>query len=256
MADTVGPTSVDVGVDESVAVDEPVADDRVTVDEPVMADDPVAAGIAAAVRAKRLAAGLSMRALAAKAGMSQPFLSNLENGRAMPSITTLYKIAAALGVSARDFLADEADSVALVRAGSGPLSPVGDEPTSARSRLVSGGPGRTHRGPRLRGRPGRDAGRLVRARRRGPHRRPRGPVAGRVRRRPAARARAGGHPLARLDDRPPLVRGRGAGPPPAGERPARSADRASRLSGASFDTAQLSPAQASSAGNSPETPAS
>jgi len=144
VADTVGAdVGVDVGVDESVAVDEPVADDRVTVDEPVMADDPVAAGIAAAVRAKRLAAGLSMRALAAKAGMSQPFLSNLENGRAMPSITTLYKIAAALGVSARDFLADEADSVALVRAGSGPLTPVGDEPTSARSRLVSGGPGRT-----------------------------------------------------------------------------------------------------------------
>jgi transcriptional regulator with XRE-family HTH domain len=106
-------------------------------------DDDVLAGIAASVRAKRLAAGLSMRALAAKAGMSQPFLSNLENGRAMPSIATLYKIAAALGVSARDFLAaDEPATISVVRAGEGPLSPVGDEPTSTRSRLVAGGPGR------------------------------------------------------------------------------------------------------------------
>jgi transcriptional regulator with XRE-family HTH domain len=111
------------------------------------ADDDVAdvllTGIAATVRAKRLAAGLSMRALAAKAGMSQPFLSNLENGRAMPSIATLYKIATALGVSARDFLvADEPATISVVRAGEGPLSPVGDEPTSTRSRLVAGGPGR------------------------------------------------------------------------------------------------------------------
>ncbi|MCU1501492.1 MAG: hypothetical protein JWM12_846 [Ilumatobacteraceae bacterium] len=106
-------------------------------------DGAVVASIAATVRAKRLAAGLSMRALATKAGMSQPFLSNLENGRAMPSIATLYKIAGALGVSARDFLAvDEPATIALVRAGEGPLSPVGDEPTSTRSRLVAGGPGR------------------------------------------------------------------------------------------------------------------
>ncbi|MFT3853731.1 MAG: XRE family transcriptional regulator [Ilumatobacteraceae bacterium] len=80
-------------------------------------DDQVTVGIAAAVRAHRQAAGLSMRALAAKAGMSQPFLSNLENSRAMPSIATLYKIAAALGVSPRDFLPAEAGTVSVLRAG-------------------------------------------------------------------------------------------------------------------------------------------
>jgi transcriptional regulator with XRE-family HTH domain len=106
-------------------------------------EDPVAAGIAAAVRARRLAAGLSMRALAARAGMSQPFLSNLENSRAMPSIATLYKIAAALGVSPRDFLpAEGASAVALTRAGEGTVAPVGDEDGTAMSRLVAGGPGR------------------------------------------------------------------------------------------------------------------
>jgi transcriptional regulator with XRE-family HTH domain len=106
-------------------------------------EDPVATGIAAAVRAQRLAAGLSMRALAARAGMSQPFLSNVENSRAMPSIATLYKIAAALGVSPRDFLPADAGSVAsVVRAGEGALAPVGDEDGTALSRVVAGGPGR------------------------------------------------------------------------------------------------------------------
>lgn len=108
-------------------------------DEP---DDQVTAGIAAAVRTHRQAAGLSMRALAAKAGMSQPFLSNLENSRAMPSIATLYKIAAALGVSPRDFLPAETETVSVVRAGEGVPGRVSDEPGSATSRLVAGGPGR------------------------------------------------------------------------------------------------------------------
>lgn len=106
-------------------------------------DDPVASGIAAAVRAKRLAAGLSMRALAARAGMSQPFLSNLENSRAMPSIATLYRLAAALGVSPRDFLPAEGGALfTITRAGGGTVAPVGDEDGSALSRVVAGGPGR------------------------------------------------------------------------------------------------------------------
>jgi transcriptional regulator with XRE-family HTH domain/mannose-6-phosphate isomerase-like protein (cupin superfamily) len=117
----------------------------VTTDETDAATaDPVASGIAAAVRAQRLAAGLSMRALATRAGMSQPFLSNLENSRAMPSIATLYKIAAALGVSPRDFLPAEGGSlISVVRAGDGTVAPVGDEDGTAMSRFVAGGPGRT-----------------------------------------------------------------------------------------------------------------
>jgi quercetin dioxygenase-like cupin family protein/lambda repressor-like predicted transcriptional regulator len=106
-------------------------------------NDPVASGIAAAVRAQRLAAGLSMRALASRAGMSQPFLSNLENSRAMPSIATLYKIAEALGVSPRDFLPPEGGTlVSVVRRDEGATAPVSDEPGSAMSRVVAGGPGR------------------------------------------------------------------------------------------------------------------
>ena len=98
--------------------------------------------IAGAVRARRLAAGLTMRELAARAGMSQPFLSNLENSRAMPSIATLYKIANALGVSPREFLPDARSRAQLVRHGEGATGPVSDEPGSATTRVVSGAPGR------------------------------------------------------------------------------------------------------------------
>ena len=99
-------------------------------------------GIAATVRAQRLAAGLSMRALASRAGMSQPFLSNLENSRAMPSIATLYKIAAALGVSPRDFLPPRGARSCRSPRGEGAVAPVGDEDGTAMSRVVAGGPGR------------------------------------------------------------------------------------------------------------------
>lgn len=118
----------------------PVAD-PVEVADP--AEDPVAdIDIAGAVRAHRLAAGLTMRELAARAGMSQPFLSNLENSRAMPSIATLYKIANALGVSPREFLPEARTRVQLVRRGDGALGPVADEPGTATTRVVAGAPGR------------------------------------------------------------------------------------------------------------------
>ncbi len=106
------------------------------------ADEAVAADIASAVRAQRLAAGLTMRELATRAGMSQPFLSNLENSRAMPSIATLYKIARALGVSPREFLPPEQSRVVVVRNGEGVLGRVGEEANSAMSRVVAGAPGR------------------------------------------------------------------------------------------------------------------
>lgn len=105
--------------------------------------DTVAVGIGGAIRAHRRRAGLSMRDLASRAGMSQPFLSNIENARATPSIATLYRLGAALGVSPQEFLPDRADeTMTLVRRGEGPAAPVGDEPGTATSRLVAGGPGR------------------------------------------------------------------------------------------------------------------
>jgi transcriptional regulator with XRE-family HTH domain len=52
-----------------------------------------------AIRERRLARELTLVALAELAGLSQPFLSQVENGRAQPSMESLYRIATALGTT-------------------------------------------------------------------------------------------------------------------------------------------------------------
>ena len=60
---------------------------------------PNAAAIGREVRAARLSAGLSMRELASRIDTSQPFVSNIENGRIFPSLRTLALIAEVLQVT-------------------------------------------------------------------------------------------------------------------------------------------------------------
>jgi XRE family transcriptional regulator, regulator of sulfur utilization len=52
-----------------------------------------------AVRHRRLQLGLSVRTLAAQAGFTPSFISQIEHGQASPSIASLDRIAAALGLS-------------------------------------------------------------------------------------------------------------------------------------------------------------
>jgi quercetin dioxygenase-like cupin family protein len=52
--------------------------------------------LGAAIRELRHRSGLTMVALAAAAELSQPFLSQVENGRARPSMESLYRLARAL----------------------------------------------------------------------------------------------------------------------------------------------------------------
>lgn len=52
-----------------------------------------------AIRERRLAGDLTLVALAERSGLSQPFLSQVENGRATPSMDSLYRIASALGTT-------------------------------------------------------------------------------------------------------------------------------------------------------------
>jgi transcriptional regulator with XRE-family HTH domain len=66
--------------------------------------DEVAAALGAAVRDRRTEAGLTSTVLARRTGLTQPFISQLENGKAVPSLVTLYRIAAALGVAPQDLL--------------------------------------------------------------------------------------------------------------------------------------------------------
>lgn len=105
--------------------------------------DDVALALGRAVRRARTHARWSMRDLAAKAGVSQPFLSDLENGRATPSITTLYRLADTLGLAPQDLLPPVPADVVVVRAGGGlATNPVDDTPGGVMARLVAGGPGR------------------------------------------------------------------------------------------------------------------
>lgn len=62
-----------------------------------------------AVRERRLASGLTLVELAARVGLSQPFLSQVENGRARPSLLSLHRIAAALGATPQALFAGTAD---------------------------------------------------------------------------------------------------------------------------------------------------
>jgi transcriptional regulator with XRE-family HTH domain len=70
------------------------------------------------LRELREARSTSMRALAAKSGLSANALSMIERGRTSPSVSTLYKLADALGVPITEFFAPEAEkrNVLMVKA--------------------------------------------------------------------------------------------------------------------------------------------
>ena len=70
------------------------------------------------VRELRARAGISVRMLAAEAGFSPSFISQVENGQASPSIASLERIAAALGVTlAGVFMRGEGAVAPVVLAG-------------------------------------------------------------------------------------------------------------------------------------------
>ena len=56
----------------------------------------------------RVTAGLSLRELARQAGVSPSFVSQIENGKAQPSVATLYRFSQLLGVSIDELFNDKA----------------------------------------------------------------------------------------------------------------------------------------------------
>ena len=82
--------------------------------------DAVAATLGAALRRLRKAKGLTLQQLASRCGLSQPFLSQLENGKAMPSLMALHYVAQALETTAHSLLQPrERLDISLVRHGEG-----------------------------------------------------------------------------------------------------------------------------------------
>ncbi len=74
--------------------------------------------VGARLRELREARGTSMRGLATRSGLSANALSMIERGRTSPSVSTLYKLADALGVPVTEFFAPapEKHNAVLVKA--------------------------------------------------------------------------------------------------------------------------------------------
>lgn len=87
---------------------------------PSVDGEAVAASLGSSLRRLRKAQGLTLQQLASRCGLSQPFLSQLENGKAMPSLVALHSVAQALDTTAHSLLQPpETLQVSLVRNGEG-----------------------------------------------------------------------------------------------------------------------------------------
>ncbi|UZJ32198.1 helix-turn-helix domain-containing protein [Streptomyces endophytica] len=116
--------------------------------------------VGAGVRRRRRARELTLAELARRTGLSAPFLSQVENDRARPSMRSLQLIADALDTTAVRLLAaaDGPRTVDVVRAGSAAVPEAGDEGGGDEGGGVeagggergAGGPGRVR--PLVRGR--------------------------------------------------------------------------------------------------------
>ncbi|MFB9514890.1 helix-turn-helix domain-containing protein [Streptomyces purpureus] len=82
-------------------------------------DDKETLRVGAAVRRRRRALHMTLAAVAARSGLSVPFLSQIENERARPSMRSLRRVADALDTTAVELLAaaDSARTVDVVRSG-------------------------------------------------------------------------------------------------------------------------------------------
>lgn len=83
-----------------------------------MDHEAVSVNVGSRLRELREASGTSMRGLATRSGLSANALSMIERGRTSPSVSTLYKLADALGVPVTDFFAPPAEkqNILLIKA--------------------------------------------------------------------------------------------------------------------------------------------
>lgn len=76
--------------------------------------DAISVNIGERLRELREARNISMRSLATKSGLSANALSMIERGKASPSVSTLYKLADALGVSITSFFGADSERKQIV----------------------------------------------------------------------------------------------------------------------------------------------
>ena len=76
--------------------------------------DAISVNIGERLRELREARNISMRSLASRSGLSANALSMIERGKASPSVSTLYKLADALGVSITSFFGTDSERKQIV----------------------------------------------------------------------------------------------------------------------------------------------
>ena len=77
-------------------------------------NDAVSVDVGTRLRELREMRNISVRALATKSGLSANALSMIERGKTSPSVSTLYKLADALGVSITSFFGTEEDKQQII----------------------------------------------------------------------------------------------------------------------------------------------
>lgn len=85
-------------------------------------EDEVSQRTGRAVKQRRETAGLSLRALAARSGISASMISDIERGAKSPTVATIARLAEALGVSAASLVegGEAASRIRVLRRGEGP----------------------------------------------------------------------------------------------------------------------------------------
>jgi len=94
--------------------------------------------LGARIRALRRERGLTLKALGLRAGLSHPFLSQLERGLAQPSVASVERIAGALDVPVAALWASPPPAARLVRADEGSLAAHGDHGAPGAVRTLAG----------------------------------------------------------------------------------------------------------------------
>ncbi|MGI5412855.1 helix-turn-helix domain-containing protein [Streptomyces chartreusis] len=98
--------------------------------------------VGARIRQARLAHGTSLRALAREIGVSASLVSQIENGKSQPSVSTLYAITTALGISIESlFDAGEGGIATAATAATAPATALTPGPGTAPGTATDPAPG-------------------------------------------------------------------------------------------------------------------
>ena len=93
-----------------------------------MTEQELRAELGRRLHARRSVQGRTLASVAMEAGLSVPYVANLENGRGNPTLASLHRLAGALGVPLSELVAEEDDPAERSAAVPGSLAEFGQTP--------------------------------------------------------------------------------------------------------------------------------